>query len=300
MSVHNCTDIVSVENISNEKMISKFVFEQKIGGLSDNTIKQYKRETERFFSVVNKNFSEVNTDDISYYLAILMSKKISVNSVDNARKFLKPFFKWLYESEYITKDIFLKIKPIKRVEKQKNFFTDDEIVNMRDACQDDVRALALVDFLLSTGLRVSECSNLKLENIDFNTGVVNVYATKTSQWRKVYLDSNALKHLHDYLNTRTDTCPYVFANKRRVKGQITRMKNESMQKLVQKYCKEAKIYRHCHVHLFRKTLATRLSKRGMPITSIAKILGHGSIRTTEQYYLSILDQDVKYMYQKCI
>ena len=121
MSVHNCTDIVSVENISNEKMISKFVFEQKIGGLSDNTIKQYKRETERFFSVVNKNFSEVNTDDINYYLAILMSKKISVNSIDNARKFLKPFFKWLYESEYIPKDIFLKIKPIKRVEKQKDF-----------------------------------------------------------------------------------------------------------------------------------------------------------------------------------
>ena len=294
--VDNCTDIITVENISNEKMISKFVFEQKIGGLSDNTIKQYKRETERFFSIVNKNFSEVNTDDISYYLATLMSKNISVNSVDNARKFLKPFFKWLYESEYIPKDIFLKIKPIKRVEKQKDFFTDDEIVNMRDACQDDVRALALVDFLLSTGLRVSECSNLKLENIDFNTGVVNVYATKTSQWRKVYLDSNALKHLHNYLNTRTDTCPYVFANKRRVKGQITRMKNESMQKLVQKYCKEAKIYRHCHVHLFRKTLATRLYRHGMDIKMIATILGHKNLTTTETYYLSICDNDVKYLY----
>ena len=48
--VDNCTDIVTVESVPNEKMISKFVFEQKIGGLSDNTIKQYKRETERFFS----------------------------------------------------------------------------------------------------------------------------------------------------------------------------------------------------------------------------------------------------------
>ena len=71
--VDNCTDIVTVESVPNEKMISKFVFEQKIAGLSDNTIKQYKRETERFFSVVNKNFSEVNADDISYYLATLMS-----------------------------------------------------------------------------------------------------------------------------------------------------------------------------------------------------------------------------------
>lgn len=298
--IDNCTEIVKTEIVSNEQMLSKFIFEQKICGLSDNTIKQYKRETERFFSVVNKNFLEVNTDDISYYLAILMSKKISVNSVDNSRKFLKPFFKWLYESEYIPKDIFLKIKPIKRIEKQKDFFTDDEIVNMRDVCQNDTRALALVDFLLSTGLRVSECSNLKLENIDFNTGVVNVYATKTSQWRKVYLDSNALKHLHDYLNTRTDNCPYVFVNTRHVKGQITRMKNESMQKIVQKYCKEAKIYRHCHVHLFRKTLATRLYRHGMDIKMIATILGHKNLTTTETYYLSLHSNDIKHLYNKCL
>ena len=299
--VDNCTDIVATETVSNEQMIAKFVFEQKISGLSNNTISQYKRETEKFFSVINKNFSEVNTDDISYYLAILMGKKkISINSIDNARKFLKPFFKWLYESEYIPKDIFKKIKPIKRVEKPKDFFTDNEIVNMRDVCQNDTRALALVDFLLSTGLRVSECSNLKLENIDFSSGIVNVYATKTGQWRKVYLDSNALKHLRDYLNSRTDTCPYVFVNKRHVKGKITRMQNQSMQKTVQKYCKEANIYRHCHVHLFRKTLATRLYRHGMDVKMIATILGHKNLTTTETYYLSLHNNDIKHLYHKCM
>ena len=298
--VDNCTDIVTTETVSNEQMIAKFVFEQKISGLSNNTISQYKRETERFFSVINKNFSEVNTDDISCYLAILMGKKISINSVDNSRKFLKPFFKWLYESEYIPKDIFKKIKPIKRVEKPKDFFTDNEIVNMRDVCQNDTRALALVDFLLSTGLRVSECSNLKLENIDFSSGIVNVYATKTGQWRKVYLDSNALKHLRDYLNSRTDTCPYVFVNKRHVKGKITRMQNQSMQKIVQKYCKEANIYRHCHVHLFRKTLATRLYRHGMDVKMIATILGHKNLTTTETYYLSLHNNDIKHLYHKCM
>lgn len=298
--VDNCTEIVKYEVESNQQMLMKFILQQKINGLSDKTIEQYKRETERFFTIVDKNYSEVTPDDISFYLAVLMSKKISMTSVDNARKFLKPFFKWLYESEYIKKDIFLKIKPIKRVEKQKDFLTDEEIVNIRDACQNDVRSLALIDFLLSTGLRVSECSNLKLNNIDFNTGTVNVYATKTSQWRKVFLDSNALKHLHDYLNTRTDTSPYVFVNTRHTKGQISRMQNCSMQKVVQKYCKCAKIYRHCHVHLFRKTLATRLYRRGMDITMIATILGHKSLQTTQKHYLSICEQDIKYLYNKCI
>lgn len=77
------------------------------------------------------------------------------------------------------------------------------------------------------------------------------------------------------------------------------MKNDSMQKIVQKYCKEAKVNRHCHVHIFRKTLATRLYRHGMDIAVIAKILGH-KIQTTEKYYLSVCDNDVKYMYNKCI
>lgn len=298
--VDESTELSNFKSNTNEQMLHRFVFEEKINGLSDNTIKQYKRETEKFFLLINKHYSEVTPDDISYYLASLMTKKISINSVDNSRKFLKPFFKWLYESEHIKKDIFLKIKPIKRTEKQKDFFTDEEIVNIRDACQEDKRSLALVDFLLSTGLRVSECSNLKLENIDFNTGVVNVYATKTSQWRKVYLDSNALKHLNDYLNTRTDTCPYVFVNTKQTKGKITRMKNDSIQKIVQKYCQRAKIHKHCHVHLFRKTLATRLYRHGMDIKMIATILGHKSITTTEMYYLSLYGNDIQHLYSKCI
>ena len=298
--VDNCTDIVKQDVVTNEIMLHKFLFEKRIEGLSNNTLIQYKRETQRFFSIVNKHFSEVNSDDINFYLATLMSRHISMNSVDNSRKFIKPFFKWLYENEYIKKDVFIKIKPIKRIDKQKDYLTENEIVKVRDACQSDKKALAIVDFLLSTGVRVSECTNLKLKDVDFTTGEVSIYATKTSQWRKVYLDSNALKHLQDYINTRTDTCPYVFVNTRHTKnGEITRMQNSTIQKIVQKYCGKAQIHKHCHVHLFRKTLATRLYKRGMDISIIAKILGHNSIKTTEKFYLTICDQDIKYYYNKC-
>lgn len=297
----DCTDVVKVESETNEKMLTRFCIEQKINGLSDKTILQYKRETERFFTVVDKNYSEVVPDDISFYLAFLMGKgTMSVNSVDNARKFLKPFFKWLCDTEKIPKDIFRLIKPIKRVEKKKDFLNEDEIVKLRDACQEDVRALALIDFLLSTGIRVSECSSLKLENINFNNGIVDVYATKTRQWRKVFLDSNAMKHLKDYLSSRDDSSPYVFMNERKYKGKLTRMRNESMEKLIHKYCKKADIYRDCNVHLFRKTLATRLYKRGADLSIIAKILGHVNVHTTEKHYLTIQEQDIQYMYKKCI
>ena len=194
----------------------------------------------------------------------------------------------------------MKIKPIKRQEKQKEFLTDNEIVHLRDACQNDKRSLALVDFLLSTGVRVSECSNVKLEDVNLNTGEVNIYATKTGTWRKVYLDSNALKHLNDYLSSRADTCEYVFVNTRKKNNTTTRMRNSTIEKIIQKRCGTAQIRKKCTVHLFRKTLATRLYKRGMDIAVIAKILGHNSVRTTEKYYLTICDQDIKYIYNKCV
>lgn len=298
--VEESTEIAIVDRPDNMSMLKKFLFEKKIEGLSNATLLQYKRETQRLFDCINKHYMEINADDINYYLAVLMSKHLSINSVDNARKFIKPFFKWLYENEYIKKDIFINIRPIKRIDKQKEFLTNEEITKVRDASRDDTRSLALIDLLLSTGIRVSECSNLKINDVDFAKGEVNIYATKTNEWRKVYLDSNAIKHLQDYLNMRNDLSPYLFVNQRRSNnGEVSRMSKYSIEKVIHKYCKKASIKKHCTVHIFRKTLATRLYKRGMDITVIAKLLGHKNVTTTEKYYLTICDQDIKYQYSKC-
>lgn len=203
------------------------------------------------------------------------------------------------KNELIQKDIFIKIKPIKRIEKTKEYLTDDEVVSIRDCCKDDIRALALIDTLLSTGLRVSECVNLRISDIDFIKEEINIYSTKTNKWRKVYLNSNAKMHLNDYLASRTDNNPYVFINERKTKNTFDRMKKCSIEKLIQKYCYKANINRHCSVHLFRKTMATRLYSHGMDISLIAQILGHASCKTTEKYYLSFKERDIHYMYAKC-
>ena len=81
---------------------------------------------------------------------------------------------------------------------------------------------------------------------------------------------------------------------------LVEMRNESMEKLIHKYCKKADIYRDCNVHLFRKTLATRLYRHGMDVKMIATILGHKNLTTTETYYLSLHSNDIKHLYNKCI
>lgn len=290
----------TIHNDTNEEMIKKFIFHKKLEGLSAKTIDQYTTHTRKLFSVTDKHYSDVTSNDISYYLSTLMMRGNSNTTINNNRKFIKPFFKWLYENEYIKKDIFMKIKAIKYKDKQKEYLTEHEIVNLRDAASDDVRALALIDFLISTGVRVSECSNVKISDVDFATGSVKIYATKTNQYRKVYLDSNANKHLRDYLASRNDSCEYLFANARRnAKGEITNMSANTIQQIIKGYCSKADIQKEsCTVHLFRKTLATRLKQRGVDLPIISKILGHNATSTTEKYYLSLLDEDIRYAYMR--
>lgn len=285
---------------SNEDMIKQFIFNKKMEGLSDRTIEQYSIHTRKLFAVTDKHYSDVTSNDVSYYLSTLMKRGNSNTTINNNRKFIKPFFSWLYENEHIKKDIFMKIKPIKHEDKQKEFLTEHEIVNLRDACSDDVRALALIDFLISTGVRVSECAGIKIKDVDFINGSVNIYASKTNTWRKVYLDSNANKHLRDYLEMRNDSCEYLFVNTRKnVRGKITNMSSYSIQKIVKRYCAKADIQKQsCTVHLFRKTLATRLKQRGVDLAVIAKILGHSTTTTTEKYYMSLLDEDIRYAYMR--
>lgn len=297
----DCTDVAVVDNYTNEKLLERFRFTKGLEGTSINTLNQYVRETQRFFDVIGKNYYDVTSEDVQYYLYRLMGTgSMSATSIDNSRKFLKAFFKWLYENEFIPKDIFLKIKPIKRIEKKKDYLNNNEIVKLRDSAKNDIRALAIIDTLLSTGLRVSEFSNLKISDVDFVKEEITVYATKTNTWRTVFLDANAKEHLIAYLRTRTDNSPYLFVNeKKSASGTVERMKNCSVEGVLKKYAKKCGIERNVNVHLLRKTMATRYKQLGMSIEEVAKLLGHKSIKTTEQFYLSIVDSDIKHIVRKC-
>ena len=88
------------------------------------------------------------------------------------------------------------MKPIKRDEKRKIILTDKEVEQIRDECKNDLRDSAIIDFLLATGVRVSEISALNIDDVNFQTNEVSVYGIKTGKWRTVYLDAKASKHFN--------------------------------------------------------------------------------------------------------
>ena len=280
---------------TNELYLKKYSLEKRVQGMSEKTIYQYIYSTRKFLNAIQKDFHNINKDDVTYYFAILLkSGKVSNTSLDNTRRFISPFFVWCLENDYIEKNPFKGIKRIKQEKKIKEILTDKDIVLLKDTCNDNIRNLALIDLLLSTGIRVSELTNLKIEQIDLNSGEIIIYGKKTRVWRKVYLNADALKHVLDYINTRENNSEYLFNSIRKPYGKVS---NQYIEKILNEISAKAGINKHCTVHLFRRTLATRLYKKGMDMKYIANLMGH-SVRVLEECYLIITDEEIKSNYIK--
>lgn len=286
---------VTVFDNDNSTYINRFTIEKRIQNLSESTIDQYVRETKKLLDFTNKNFKEIKYDDIIYYFAVITSnnKNLSKRYLNNKRRHIKAFFNWCCENEYISSNPFNKFKNIRCEDSRKEILTNKEIVCIKDSCKCK-RDLSIIDFLCCTGLRVSECVSLNINDIDFEKGEVIVYGKKTRTWRMVFLDACTAKHLAEYVESRKDNNEALFIDTR---APHHRMTIDSMGRLVKKIGSNAGIRKSCTVHMFRRTLASKLYKKGMPLKDIAKILGH-SVQTLERYYLVIESNDLKYSYDK--
>lgn len=164
---------------------------------------------------------------------------------------------------------------------------------MRDNCE-NLRDLAIIDMLASTGMRVGELVGLNIADVDFENRECVVFG-KGSKERPVYFDARTKIHLRNYLETRTDENPALFVsllkpNERlKISGVEIRLRNLGRMLGITKV----------HPHKFRRTLATRAIDKGMPIEQVQKLLGHSKIDTTMQY--AMVDQNnVKISHRKYI
>lgn len=293
------TDIACLSTDDNEKYLQLFKIEMRIEGLSDGTINHYVSETSKMLNYIDKNFRDITKEDITYYLAYLScSRNLSPTTLDNTRKYIKAFFNWAVYNDHLLKNPFNKIKCIKREPVKKEVLSDHEIEQLRDACV-NARELALVDFLNSTGVRVSEIAAAKIDDIDFSTGKCQIYAKKTKTWRTVFLDAKALKHLSDYrlqLSRSGRYSKYVFASE---KGYDNKgLCEDAIQRILKQIKCRAGLSKNISIHTFRKTFASRLYKKGLAPMSIALLLGHKDFSTTAKYYIQIDGDILKYEYDK--
>ena len=278
----------------NEGLLGVFIAAKRLEGCSDKSLKYYDSTVRQMLGIVDKPVREISTDDLRGYLAgYQKERKSSKVTIDNMRRIFSSFFRWLEDEDYILKSPVRRIHKVKTDKPIKETFSDESLELLRDACG-EIRDLAMVDLLASTGMRVGELVNLNREDMNFHERECVVLG-KGGYERVVYFDARTKIHLLNYLDGRDDTNPALFVSlnlpheRLLIGGVETRLREIGRRADMQKV----------HPHKFRRTLATRAIDKGMPIEQVQRLLGHVKIDTT-MHYAMVNQTNVKNSHRKFI
>ena len=281
-------------NDSEQNLVELFLSAKRIEGCSEKSLKYYNATIQALLDGVGKPIKHIQTDDIRNYLTEYQTKKKSSRvTIDNLRRILSSFFSWLEDEDYILKSPVRRIHKVKTASNIKETYSDEDLELMRDNCL-EIRDLAMIDMLASTGMRVGEMVLLNKADINFNERECIVFG-KGDKERIVYFDARTKIHLKEYLQSRTDDNPALFIS---LKAPNDRISIGGIEARLRKLGKQLGLQR-VHPHKFRRTLATMAIDKGMPIEQLQQLLGHRRIDTTLQYAM-VKQSNVKIAHRKYI
>ena len=268
----------SKDKQSEQNLLELFLSAKRIEGCSEKSLKYYEVTIKTMSMSIGKEVKHIQTDDIRSYLTnYQINKKSSRVTIDNIRRILSSFFSWLEDEDYILKSPVRRIHKVKTISNIKKTYSDEDLEFMRDNCS-EIRDLAMIDMLASTGMRVGEMVLLNKIDIDFNERECVVFG-KGDKERVVYFDARTKIHLKEYLQSRNDNNPALFVS---LKVPHERLKIGGIEIRLRNFGKQLGINK-VHPHKFRRTLATMAIDKGMPIEQLQQLLGHRRIDTTLQY-----------------
>ena len=288
-------DSVEEEKVmSNADYLELFVASKRVEGCTNRTIEYYRTTIEKMLSEINIPLRRITTEVLREYLTKYQLKSnCSKVTIDNIRRNLSSFFSWLEDEDYIIKSPIRRIHKIRTGTKVKETLSDENIELLRDNCK-NIRDLAMMDLLYSTGIRVGELVNLNISDINFGERECIVYG-KGNKERRVYFDARAKLHLQEYLKSRDDKNEALFVtldkpyDRLKISGVEIRLRNLGRELNIDKV----------HTHKFRRSMATKDIDKGMPIEQVQKLLGHQQIDTT-MHYAMVNQVNVKNSHRKYI
>jgi len=282
------------KELSELNLVELFLAAKRIEGCSEKSLKYYESTILALLDDLGKDVKHIVTDDIRTYLTEYQARKQSSKvTIDNIRRILSSFFSWLEDEDYILKSPVRRIHKVKTGTNIKETYTDEALELMRDNCT-ELRDLAIIDMLASTGMRVGEMVLLNREDIDFNERECVVFG-KGDKERIVYFDARTKIHLLNYLNSRDDDNPALFVS---LQKPHNRLQISGVEVRLRQYGKRLGLNK-VHPHKFRRTLATMAIDKGMPIEQLQQLLGHRRIDTTLQYAM-VKQSNVKIAHRKYI
>ena len=284
------TETPNVED--NLLVLESFISAKRIEGCSERSMRYYRTTIEQFLTAVGLPITQITTAQIREYLVRYQSeRKCGKVTIDNMRRILSSFFAWLEDEDYIVKSPVRRIHKVKTDSLVRETLSDEQLEQMRDKC-DNLRDLAMLDLLASTGMRVGELVRLNRADLNLQERQCVVFG-KGNKERIVYFNARAKIHIEGYLRERTDNNPALFVS---LNAPYRRLQISGVERRLKVLGRSAHVER-VHPHKFRRTLATMAIDKGMPIEQVQRLLGHVRIDTT-LHYAMVSQQNVKMSHRK--
>lgn len=296
--IHEVNTLPSTEIKSNDFILKRFTVDMLARGVKESSIKAYLNVIRPFFDHTKLNYMEVTSQHIIDYLAV---KKVApnANGDKNSQSYVAGicrvmfiFWGWAYRKHHIDQDIMRDIDRIRSKQKKKDRITPEEMEACRECAQGD-REKALLELMLSTGLRVGEIAALKIEDIDFQSKRVHISEGKSdSAERDVYLTIRARNAIRKYIKKRTTG--YVFRPTRNILDDNVQIGKGTIEKIAKEIGERAGAHCKTTVHVYRKTFASEKYRQTKDVKLVSILLGHASTAITEKYYLIDDMKDIEY------
>ena len=262
-------------------------------GYSEKTREAYEEDLtnfERFLTESGEDdLLKINHLDVRVYLSYLTDERYSRNSISRKIASLRSFYQYLLKEEVIKENPFSYVHLKKKNLKLPRFFYENEMQVLFDSVKGekplDLRNQALLEVLYGSGIRLSECSNLKLAEIDFDSEVMLIHG-KGNKERYAPLGSFAQEALQEYfekgrkvlMDKYHKSHDYVFVNNH---GET--ITPTGIEYVLNQVIKKSSLDSSIHPHMLRHTFATHLLNNGADMRTVQELLGHANLSTTQIY-----------------
>lgn len=252
---------------------------------SKETLKGYRKElkkAEAYFTMLFGKpiaIKEIKLQDLEDYLYSQLAEGLSPATRSHSYYILRSFYAYCYKKELVDRNIALNLEPVRVKRKERTYLKKKEALLLLDQIKKDIIQIAVYT-ILNSGLRISECTSLKVKDVDIQKGIIHVVAGKGNKDRDIPINDSLLPVLEQYLQgTRPDVeSDYFFATKKTGK-----LSNQYVNAELKAACERLGWEKHVSAHILRHSFASRLVKKDVNLVNIQKLLGHSDLRVTSIY-----------------
>lgn len=291
------TELATVDN-TNEYIMDLFML-KKAPKLSEKTVRQYTDAVRRLTDYCQKPLTRITSMDVDSWLnSIKMCN--SNTSLNNQRRHLSAFFTWMRKARIVADNPVEAVEAYPEVQKPIDHLTAAEYEQLKTGCKDK-RDRAMMEVLRCAAIRVGESEQLNVRDVDWRSGAVIVYGEKTRAYRTAYLDDVALMYLGEYIQERgcgINSNDALFVSYKEVNGKHDRLSRSGIRDAIKRIAKRSGLGRRVYPHLFRKTTATAIVKRGGTKEEAGNYIGHKDRSTVGKHYAATCDEQKQETFRK--